>query len=323
MGSGSSWPGCEPTSGSCRQPTSTPSALIGGRSDAAALDALIGDLEDALADSDGALGIDGDGGSQHPGDVADLGDAEIAGRIAPDPEDDGGDVPPIPVVSATEILALASAIAYASADGETVDYLVASAVAGIWRRAYLDEAAALAETENPCDDPYAERVRVAFRTQYDEARALAIPADYAFRSEGPGTELTLPNLMQLRVASQVLSERRVGNWSGTGAGKTLSAVLASGKGPVHARSHLIGDVILCVLEYGLIPAEHTLIARGKGEAVHAMRHAWRDAMCDDFSELVASATGRRVRGFLSQVSLEPDVHIEMFMLEPVAVPAER
>jgi uncharacterized protein YbcI len=94
-----------------------------------------------------------------------------------------------------------------------------------------------------------------------------------------------------------------------------------GKGPEHARSHLVGDGLLCVLHDALTVAELTLVGRGRGEVVHTMRRAWQDAMRDDFEEVVESATGRRVSAFLSQVSLEPDLHIEFFMLEPVA--AER
>ena len=95
----------------------------------------------------------------------------------------------------------------------------------------------------------------------------------------------------------------------------------SGKGAVRARSHLIGDLLVCVRDDAFIPAERMLIARGEGEAVQAMRRAWQDAMRDDFAEIAESATGRPVRALLSQVRVEPDVHIEMFIFEPVAVTA--
>jgi uncharacterized protein YbcI len=94
-----------------------------------------------------------------------------------------------------------------------------------------------------------------------------------------------------------------------------------GKGPVQARSHLVGDGVLCVLQDALTVAELTLVCRGQGEAVHTMRRAWQDAMQDDFEEVVEAATGRRVSAFLSQVSLEPDMHIEYFRLDPAT--AER
>jgi uncharacterized protein YbcI len=91
-----------------------------------------------------------------------------------------------------------------------------------------------------------------------------------------------------------------------------------GKGPVQARSHLVGDGVICVLHDALTVAELTLICRGQGAAVHTMRRAWQDAMRDDFEEVVEAATGRRVSAFLSQVSLEPDLHIEYFRLDPAA-----
>ena len=89
-----------------------------------------------------------------------------------------------------------------------------------------------------------------------------------------------------------------------------------GKGPTQARSHLVGDVLICVMYDGLIPAERTLVERGAGETVYAMRHAWQESMRESFREIVESATGRTVRAFLSQVNLEADIHIEVFILEP-------
>jgi hypothetical protein len=39
-------------------------------------------------------------------------------------------------------------------------------------------------------------------------------------------------------------------------------------------------------------------------------------MAPDFTTLVETHTGRRVRAFMSQVHLEPDVDVEIFVLEP-------
>jgi uncharacterized protein YbcI len=89
-----------------------------------------------------------------------------------------------------------------------------------------------------------------------------------------------------------------------------------GKGPTQARSYLVGDVLICVMYDGLIPAERTLVERGAGETVQAMRHAWQEAMRDSFREIVESAIGRRVRAVLSQVNPDADIHIEVFILEP-------
>jgi hypothetical protein len=195
-------------------------AFIDGRQDPPELDTtvLVGFGDELEGGLDGTAG--------RPEDEVGLGDEEIAAEVAVGADDVGGDEPPLPLVSSDGILAAAGAIVFADSDDETVDYLVASAVARIWGHAYRDEAAALAETGTQRSDVYAERVRQTFRAQHDAALSLAIPAGYDFRP-GSGTDLALPNLMQRRVASQVVIERRVGNWSGTGAGKTLSAVLSS------------------------------------------------------------------------------------------------
>src|SRR6202035_2228566 len=53
-----------------------------------------------------------------------------------------------------------------------------------------------------------------------------IPSGYAFRPT-PDAPVRQPNLMQRRVAVSVREARRFGNWSGMGAGKTLSAIIAT------------------------------------------------------------------------------------------------
>ena len=55
-------------------------------------------------------------------------------------------------------------------------------------------------------------------------RITPIPLGYNFTIEGRPIQ---PNLMQRLVAMRVRDLRRYGNWSGTGAGKTLSALLAT------------------------------------------------------------------------------------------------
>ncbi len=74
------------------------------------------------------------------------------------------------------------------------------------------------------NDDYDSKVKKEFLEEYYAAEQLEIPEGYNFTIDG---KLTLPNLMQLRTASRVVKDRSVGNWSGTGAGKTLSAILAS------------------------------------------------------------------------------------------------
>ena len=74
--------------------------------------------------------------------------------------------------------------------------------------------------------------------------------------------------------------------------------------------------MLCVLEGGFTVVERTLIEVGRAAAVHDMRSSFQAAMRDQFTAVVESALGRRVRAYLSQVHTDPDVAVELFLLEP-------
>lgn len=130
----------------------------------------------------------------------------------------------LPTAETEDVLKSLQAAVVVSADQEAVEFLVASALAKIWKHAFRDESAAVAQARAFTGDAYAERVRTEFLAEYERVKALEIPAGYSFKVEG---RPALPNLMQRLVASRIQHKRREGNWSGTGAGKTLSAVLAS------------------------------------------------------------------------------------------------
>ena len=104
---------------------------------------------------------------------------------------------------------------------------MASGVAKCWHAAYRDPGQALRDTQAVQANIYSERIRSRFRAQYEAAVALEVPKGYAFRPGGPKDQIAAPLLMQRHVAADVRDRRRVGNWSGTGTGKTLSAILAS------------------------------------------------------------------------------------------------
>ncbi len=131
----------------------------------------------------------------------------------------------LPTVSTSEALgALDTAIRSVSMDAEAIDFLLASATAKIWQDAFQDVDRACKQANAFRGSDYAERVRDKFLAELSEAQDLKLPDTYSFRLKG---KLVHPNLMQRLVASQLKSKCSLGNWSGTGAGKTLSAVLAS------------------------------------------------------------------------------------------------
>ena len=130
----------------------------------------------------------------------------------------------LPVVETKDVLASLNLQVVRSADEEAVEFLIDSGVAKLWKHAYRDEAEAVAQAKAFSAEGYAEQVRSRFLDEYRQAKDLAIPHGYAFQVNGRPAP---PNLMQRHFAVRVREQKRVGNWSGTGAGKTLAAVLAS------------------------------------------------------------------------------------------------
>jgi uncharacterized protein YbcI len=93
-----------------------------------------------------------------------------------------------------------------------------------------------------------------------------------------------------------------------------------GKGPTRSKSYLIDDVLICVMRDVFTTVERTLIESGEADRVRETRLAFEDAMRDRFTAAVEEILGRRVTGFTTQVLLDQDVAIEVFVLEPVSGP---
>jgi uncharacterized protein YbcI len=92
-----------------------------------------------------------------------------------------------------------------------------------------------------------------------------------------------------------------------------------GKGPVKAKSFMVNDTVICVLEGGFTIVERTLIDAGEETAVHDIRRRFQAMMKASFSGVVEKALGRTVRAYMSQVHTDPDIAVELFMLEPTGV----
>jgi uncharacterized protein YbcI len=89
-----------------------------------------------------------------------------------------------------------------------------------------------------------------------------------------------------------------------------------GRGPTKIRTHMHDDFALVVLEDILTPAERTLARAGRFDHVLNMRQAFQETLETEFKGTVEEITGRRVRAFVSQVSMDPELAIELFLFEP-------
>ena len=88
-----------------------------------------------------------------------------------------------------------------------------------------------------------------------------------------------------------------------------------GRGPIKAKTYVLDNLITCVLSDGFTAIEKTMMKGGEPERVLEMRRDFQRMMKVRYSEMVEELTGRKVLAFLSQVHVEPDLTVEMFLMD--------
>ena len=89
-----------------------------------------------------------------------------------------------------------------------------------------------------------------------------------------------------------------------------------GRGPSATRVWLLDEYVLAVCEDVLTTVEETLRSGGDAELVSDVRLAFQDLMTRAFVDQVEHLTGRTVVGYHSQVLVDQDQAIELFVLDP-------
>jgi len=89
-----------------------------------------------------------------------------------------------------------------------------------------------------------------------------------------------------------------------------------GKGATRARTRMMEDTIVVELDDVLTRVEQTLASAGRQDQVRETRQVFQQAHRDVFVAAVERITGRRVRAFMSQIHFDPDVAVEVFLLDP-------
>ena len=87
-----------------------------------------------------------------------------------------------------------------------------------------------------------------------------------------------------------------------------------GRGADRTRTLIHQDVVMTRLEDCFTTVERTMIAEGAFVQVRETRTMFQDWMRPHFTKIVEDATGRRVAAFFSQVSHDPDMALEVFLL---------
>lgn len=88
-----------------------------------------------------------------------------------------------------------------------------------------------------------------------------------------------------------------------------------GRGPLKAKTYVLDDLIVCVLSDGFTAIERTMMEGGEPERVLEMRRTFHRIMKARYSEMIEELTGRNVLAFLSQAHVDPDLTIEMFLMD--------
>src|SRR4051794_39947286 len=94
----------------------------------------------------------------------------------------------------------------------------------------------------------------------------------------------------------------------------------TGRGPTKARTTLGENGVFVVLQDPLTVGEQTLADAGEGAAVLDLRRRWQRVMQAEISREVERLTGRKVIGFMSDNHIDPDLAVEVFVLEPLQAP---
>jgi uncharacterized protein YbcI len=91
-----------------------------------------------------------------------------------------------------------------------------------------------------------------------------------------------------------------------------------GKGPTRCRTYLDADLVVVILGEGYTAAEQTLFEAGKWYEVRNARQMWQDSMQVLFVDKIEELTRRKVTAFLSANRQDPDLAVEIFLLETEA-----
>ena len=90
----------------------------------------------------------------------------------------------------------------------------------------------------------------------------------------------------------------------------------TGRGPTKAKTLINDDVVTVLLADTLTKGERKLVDNGHSDRVLQLRHDYQLTMRDDLIAIVERQLDRKVIAFMSQNHIDPDLAVEVFVLEP-------
>jgi uncharacterized protein YbcI len=88
-----------------------------------------------------------------------------------------------------------------------------------------------------------------------------------------------------------------------------------GRGPGAAKTHISDNIVVCVLTDVFTPPERTLIEAGQEERVRETRAIHHSATEDIYKSRMETVLGRPVTAHLSTIHVDPDVAVDIFVLD--------
>ena len=92
----------------------------------------------------------------------------------------------------------------------------------------------------------------------------------------------------------------------------------TGRGPTKAKTLINDDVVTVLLADTLTKGERKLVDNGRADRVLQLRHDYQLTMRDDLIAIVERQLERKVIAFMSQNHINPDLAVEVFVVEPTA-----
>jgi uncharacterized protein YbcI len=90
----------------------------------------------------------------------------------------------------------------------------------------------------------------------------------------------------------------------------------TGRGPTKARTSIGRDYVLVLVRDALTTGERKLADAGFSDEVLLMRRRCQQIMQSAATQMIEDLTGRVVIGFMSDNHADPDLGVEVFILEP-------
>jgi uncharacterized protein YbcI len=125
--------------------------------------------------------------------------------------------------------------------------------------------------------------------------------------------------------SSTNQERAVGGDLTSAISDAMASLLSrhTGRGATSTRTTFSRDLIVCVMGDALTKGEKTLVQYGRPEAVLSIRSAFQESMAQEAISIVEGLSGRRVTAFMSNNHIDPDLGVEIFILQPAPNGRER